>query len=174
MTDLRAEAAAWQAAQSLRDVLMLLNATDLDENDQTFLGLPSRLAAGGRGTAWESTETALRLVLTALLTEDTPAGTDGASRANSVIDSLYDSGESVKWCVAHLQREEKESLEAAIANRLEDALEAAPNGLTPSAAGRAAKVTTDVARTVLQWMVKQQYAHTDGNGAWTRYFAGRA
>ena len=65
--------------------------------------------------------------------------------------------------------------ECEIADRLETALEAAgQDGLTPSAAGRQAKVSTDEARRILQVMVTSQYAHTSGNGAWTRYYAGRA
>jgi hypothetical protein len=59
-------------------------------------------------------------------------------------------------------------------DRIEDLLEAAgPSGLTPSLVGRNAGISTDDARRLLQWMVAGRYAHTSGNGAWTRYHAGR-
>lgn len=61
-----------------------------------------------------------------------------------------------------------------LADAVEAALEAAgQDGLTPSAAARKTGTTTDAARGVLQWMASNRYAHTSGNGAWTRYHAGR-
>ena len=61
-----------------------------------------------------------------------------------------------------------------LADRLVTALEAAPaDGLSPSKAGRAAKAATEDSRRVLEWMAAHQYCHTRGNGAWTRYRAGR-
>lgn len=62
----------------------------------------------------------------------------------------------------------------ALADRLEAVLEQAADGVTPSAAARKAATTTNEVRVVLDWMVRNQYAHTSGNGAWTRYYAGRA
>lgn len=62
-----------------------------------------------------------------------------------------------------------------LADRLEPALEAAgADGLTPSGAGKKTGVTTSEAKTVLDWMVGHQYAHTDGRGAWSHYYTGRA
>lgn len=62
-----------------------------------------------------------------------------------------------------------------IADKIERILEgpAGKDGLPPSGVARRAKVTYDQAWTVLTWMVRHQYAHTSGNGAWTRYHAGR-
>lgn len=61
-----------------------------------------------------------------------------------------------------------------LADRLELALEAADaRGLTPSVSARKAGTDTLTARHVLDWMVEHKYAHTTGNGAWTRYHAGR-
>ena len=60
-----------------------------------------------------------------------------------------------------------------IADRIELALEGEPAGLTPSKAARKARTTTGTAARVLAWMVRERYAHTSGNGAWTRYHAGR-
>jgi len=59
------------------------------------------------------------------------------------------------------------------ADKLETALENAPEGLTPSGAARAAGVDTTTARRVLEWMVANRFAHKDDRGAWTRYYAGR-
>ena len=60
-------------------------------------------------------------------------------------------------------------------DRLTAALEAAPDrGLTQSVAGRQVGASTDDAKRLLGWLVAQQNAHTSGNGAWTRYHAGRA
>jgi len=61
-----------------------------------------------------------------------------------------------------------------IADRLEDALEgAASTGMTPSVAARKAHTDTVTARRILDYLVRNQYAHTSGNGAWTRYHARR-
>lgn len=62
-----------------------------------------------------------------------------------------------------------------VADRIEDALDAAAErgGITPSAAGRAAKVNTHTAGQILRWMVARQYAHTDDRGAWSRFYPGR-
>jgi hypothetical protein len=62
----------------------------------------------------------------------------------------------------------------ALCDKLEAALEGAANGLTPSAAARATGTDTGTARTLLTWLVEKQFAHTNGNGAWMRYYAGRA
>lgn len=57
-----------------------------------------------------------------------------------------------------------------LADRLGPVLEAAgPDGLTPSAAGRAAGLTTGQAHQGLRWMVANQFARTTGNGARARY-----
>lgn len=61
-----------------------------------------------------------------------------------------------------------------VADRIEAALERTPEGLTPSAAARAARTDYATALAALQYMVAHLYAHTSGNGAWTRYHAGRA
>lgn len=61
-----------------------------------------------------------------------------------------------------------------VADRIEAAMRrAGRRGVTPSAAGRAARVDTTTAGQVLRWMVARQYAHTDDRGAWSRYYAGR-
>lgn len=62
-----------------------------------------------------------------------------------------------------------------IADRIEQALETAGReGLTPSRAARKARTTYDQARAVLAYLVANRYVHTSGNGAWTRFHAGRA
>ena len=65
--------------------------------------------------------------------------------------------------------------EWAYLDRLVEVLEAAPDrGVTPSRAGVALGVPPADAKRLLGWLVGQQNAHTSGNGAWTRYHAGRA
>lgn len=61
-----------------------------------------------------------------------------------------------------------------IADRLSDALEAADaRGLTRSVAGRKARTDTTTAGDILDKLVAMSMVHTAGNGAWTRYHAGR-
>lgn len=58
---------------------------------------------------------------------------------------------------------------------LSDLLEATGReGITPSVAGRKVKVSTNEARAGLEWLVENRFAHTVGNGAWTRYRYGAA
>jgi hypothetical protein len=62
-----------------------------------------------------------------------------------------------------------------LAERITLALEGADaRGLTRSLAGRLAGCGTVEAGVVLDHLVATREAHTSGNGAWTRYHAGRA
>lgn len=65
----------------------------------------------------------------------------------------------------------------ALCDRVEAVLEAegkiSCDGLTPSAAARKAHITTADTRRVLTYLVANEYVWTSGNGAWTRYHAGR-
>lgn len=40
---------------------------------------------------------------------------------------------------------------------------------TPSALARKAKITTGAAHVGLKWMVRNDFAIAEGNGAWTKY-----
>lgn len=62
-----------------------------------------------------------------------------------------------------------------IADSVEDALKAAGrDGLTPSLTARKVRASYSDAIAVLRYLVRHHYAHTSGNGARTRYHAGRA
>jgi len=66
------------------------------------------------------------------------------------------------------------AVEYEIADNIEAALdEADTSGLTASVAARKASTDTITARRILDWLVASQFAHTSGNGNWTRYHAGR-
>lgn len=61
-----------------------------------------------------------------------------------------------------------------VADLIEAALErVGRRGLTPSEAGRHARVDTATAGQILQWLAARQYAHTDDRGAWSHYYRGR-
>lgn len=61
-----------------------------------------------------------------------------------------------------------------LADRVELALRAADKGgMTPSAIAKKTRADYFKVTTVLAWMVARQYVHTSGNGARTRYHAGR-
>lgn len=64
--------------------------------------------------------------------------------------------------------------EYATVDRVEAVLDAAgPDGLTPSATARRAGISATDAGRLLRWMCAGRFAHTSGNGAWTRYHPGR-
>lgn len=63
----------------------------------------------------------------------------------------------------------------AVADRVEAVLEAADrSGMTISMVARKVRCDYLDARAVLAYLDRHQYAHTTGNGAWSRYHAGRA
>jgi hypothetical protein len=117
MTDYRGIDAAWQAAEQLRSVLMLLNATDITDDGSNFRDLPVRLAASGEDTAWEATDTALRIVLATLLGDHPALGTKAGSRAEFVIRQCFDNGESIRYNVGILRASETEEISEVFASQ---------------------------------------------------------
>lgn len=83
------QAAALAAAQSLRDALMSLNATDGSANEKEAI---RKLAYQYTGSAYQLTHDALKATLTAILSGN-------VSRAERVLDIVYDSGESVAYAL---------------------------------------------------------------------------
>lgn len=100
MTEYNGEALALSAADNLWAALQALNLTDLD----TSYRPSERLSVDSAGTAYRATKEALQRLLLVIVSVD-PWITPHADVAESVLDALYDSGETPSYHLNRLRRD---------------------------------------------------------------------